>query len=107
LDHLAVELEDDLGTEVQAREVQEIGGLKAVGLVATGNGKSGTARFKQHWVTDLRQNAHVGRIPGLPEIDSGGPFVEEEAILAGWRIQAEISWNILNPGMDRSPSIAT
>lgn len=56
LDRLAAALEGDLGAEVQAREVQEVGGLRAVGLVATGTGKGGDGpRIKQHWVVIPRQ----------------------------------------------------
>jgi hypothetical protein len=49
LDRLAAALEGDLGAEVQAREVHEVGGLRAVGLVATGRSGDGP-RIKQHWV---------------------------------------------------------
>ncbi|HEV8581609.1 MAG TPA: hypothetical protein VGX68_21285 [Thermoanaerobaculia bacterium] len=45
-----------LGAEVQAREVHNLKGLRALGLVATGTGESGEApRIKQHWVAVPRE----------------------------------------------------
>ncbi len=67
LDRLAAALEGDLGAEVQAREVQEVGGLRAVGLVATGTGKDGGGpRIKQHWVAIPRQRDVVVLLLSTP-----------------------------------------
>jgi hypothetical protein len=67
LDRLAAALEGDLGAEVQAREVQEVGGLRAVGLVATGTGKGGGGpRIKQHWVAIPRQRDVVVLLLSTP-----------------------------------------
>jgi hypothetical protein len=67
LDRLAAALEGDLGAEVQAREVQEVGGLRAVGLVATGTGKDGDGpRIKQHWVAIPRQRDVVVLLLSTP-----------------------------------------
>jgi hypothetical protein len=67
LDRLAAALEGELGAEVQAREVQEVGGLKAVGLVATGTGKDGDGpRIKQHWVAIPRQRDVVVLLLSTP-----------------------------------------
>ncbi len=67
LDRLAAALEDELGAEVQAREVQEVGGLRAVGLVATGTGKSGDGlRIKQHWIAIPRQRDVVVLLLSTP-----------------------------------------
>lgn len=67
LDRLAAALEGDLGAEVQAREVQEVGGLRAVGLVATGTGKDGGGpRIQQHWVAIPRQGDIVVLLLSTP-----------------------------------------
>jgi hypothetical protein len=67
LDRLAAALENDLGAEVQAREVQEVGGLRAVGLVATGTGKDGGGpRIKQHWVVIPRREDVVVLLLSTP-----------------------------------------
>ena len=67
LDRLAAALEGDLGAEIQAREVQEVGGLRAAGLVATGTGKGGDGpRIKQHWVAIPRQRDVVVLLLSTP-----------------------------------------
>ncbi len=67
LDRLAAALEGDLGAEIQAREVQEVGGLRAMGLVATGTGKGGGGpRIKQHWVAIPRQSDVVVLLLSTP-----------------------------------------
>jgi hypothetical protein len=68
LDRLAAALEDGLGAEVQAREVHEIGGLQAAGLVATGTGKGGEGpRTRQHWVAIPRRRDIVVLLLSSPE----------------------------------------
>ena len=66
---LAAMLEDGLGAQVQAREVQEIGGLKAVGLVAAGTGERGEGgrRIRQHWVAVPRQRDVIVLLLSTPE----------------------------------------
>ncbi len=66
LDRLAAALEDGLGAEVQAREVQEIGGLKAAGLVATSRSGDGP-RIEQHWVAIPRRRDIVVLLLSTPE----------------------------------------
>jgi hypothetical protein len=87
LDRLAAELEDGLGAEVQAREVQEIGGLRAVGLVATGTGKGGDGpRIKQHWVAIPRQRDVVVLVLSTPEAS----FAKDERIFDRMLASVEI-----------------
>jgi hypothetical protein len=67
-DRLAAALAAGLGAEVQAREVHQIGGLRAVGLVATGTGEGGDGpRIQQHWVAIPRQRDIVVLLLSTPE----------------------------------------
>lgn len=51
LDITASALESAVGAEIQAREVQETAGMRALGLVATGaRGDGGGSRTQQRWV---------------------------------------------------------
>lgn len=87
LDRLAAALEGDLGAEVQAREVQEVGGLRAVGLVATGTGKDGGGpRIQQHWVAIPRQGDIVVLLLSTP-VDS---FVADERTFGKMLASVEI-----------------
>ena len=67
-DRLAAALASGLGAEIQAREVHQFGGLKAVGLVATGTGEGGDGpRIQQHWVAIPRQRDVVVLLLSTPE----------------------------------------
>jgi len=67
-DRLAAALAAGLGAEIQAREVHQFGGLKAVGLVATGTGEGGDGpRIHQHWVAIPRQRDVVVLLLSTPE----------------------------------------
>lgn len=66
-DHVAAAL-DLLGAEVQAWEVHEFGGLRALGLVAAGTGESGgETRTKQHWVAIPRERDVLLFLLSAPE----------------------------------------
>jgi hypothetical protein len=68
LERLAAMLAEGLGAQVQAREVQEIGGLRAVGLVATGTGEErGGGRIQQHWVAVPRDRDVIVLLLSTPE----------------------------------------
>lgn len=65
--HAAAAL-DLLGAEVQAWEVHEFGGLRALGLVAAGTGEGGGGpRTKQHWVAVPREKDVLLFLLSAPE----------------------------------------
>ena len=79
-DRLAAMLEamltEDLGARAQAREVHEIGGLKAVGLVAAGTGETGGEgrKIQQHWIAVPRERDVIVLLLSTPEAS----FVQDE-----------------------------
>jgi hypothetical protein len=86
-DRLAAALTDGLGAQVQAREVHEVGGLKAVGLVATGTGIGGDGpRVRQHWVAIPRQRDVVVLLLSTPEAS----FAADERIFDRMLASVEI-----------------
>jgi hypothetical protein len=88
LSRLAAALEAALGAEVQAREVQEIRGLKAVGLVATGTGIGGDGpRIQQHWVAIPRQTDVVVLLLSTPEASFAADERTFDRMLASVEIQ--------------------
>jgi hypothetical protein len=76
-ERLVAALEQDLGAEIQAREVHNFRGLKALGLVVTGTGIGGDGpRIQQHWVVVPRQTDVVVLLLSTPEAS----FVADERI---------------------------
>jgi hypothetical protein len=87
-DRLAAALEGVLGAEVQAREVHQFGGLKAVGLVATGTGIGGDGpRVRQHWVAIPRQTDVVVLLLSTPETSFAADERTFDKMLASVEIQ--------------------
>lgn len=72
-ERLGAALEEELGAQVQAREVHEMGGLKAVGLVAAGTGE-GSRKIQQHWIAIPRERDVVVLLLSTPEVT----FVRDE-----------------------------
>jgi hypothetical protein len=66
-------LEEGLGAQVQAREVQGLRGLKAVGLVATGTGEDGR-KIQQHWIAIPRERDVLVLLLSTSEVS----FVRDE-----------------------------
>lgn len=68
LDRTAAALESILGAEIQAREVHDTGGMRAMGLVATGTDESGEGpRTTQHWVVVPRTSDVLVFLLSTPE----------------------------------------
>jgi hypothetical protein len=75
-ERLRAALEEGLGAQVQAREVQGIRGLKAVGLVATGTGEAseGGRKIQQHWIAIPRERDVIVLLLSTSEVS----FVRDE-----------------------------
>jgi hypothetical protein len=68
LDRTAAALELVLGAQIQAREVHDTGGLRAMGLVATGTDESGEGpRTTQRWMVVPRESDVLVFLLSTPE----------------------------------------
>lgn len=77
-----------LGAEVQAREVHEICGLRALGLVAAGTGEDGERpRTKQHWVVVPREKDVLLFLLSAPEASFAAAEQIFEKMLASLEIE--------------------
>jgi hypothetical protein len=89
LDRIA-EIAAGLGAEVRAREVHRLGGLNAVGLVATGTGEGGDGpRIEQHWVAVPRQRDVVVLLLSTLE----APFAADERTFERMLASLEVDGN--------------
>lgn len=78
-----------LGAEVQAREVHNFEGLRALGLVAAGTGEDGEkARTKQHWVVVPRENDVLLFLLSVPEASFAAAEQIFEKMLASLEIDS-------------------
>ncbi|HEY0510665.1 MAG TPA: hypothetical protein VGH73_02090, partial [Thermoanaerobaculia bacterium] len=85
LDRLAEALATGLGAEIQAREVHKVGGLTAVGLIATEGGVG--PRIQQHWVAIPRRRDVIVLLLSTPEASFAGDERTFEKMLATVEIQ--------------------
>jgi len=83
---------DFLGAEVQAWEVHNLGGLRALGLVATGTGeKGGSSRTTLHWVAVPRERDVLIFLLSAPEASFAGAERIFEKMLASVEIQSSLT----------------
>lgn len=81
-----------LGAEIQAREVHDFNGLRALGLVATGTGESGEGpRITQHWVVVRRERDVLIFLLSTPETAFAADERVFEKMLAAVKINQALN----------------